>query len=275
MGAPSFYSPGAWQLCWPGQRSVPHPTTLAPSVTASRTSSPAWLLRTDGLASALPAPRRYTGHTAVARVSTIVAGVLIGVTAVVIQSSIEQLVLLRNGLLQSLFSNGALGTGQAVATWAGISVAAVVFSGALVQLFAPKAAGAGVTLVMAFLVRGNQGGSHSLPLFPACTSRLLTCAALHLQQRLGAVNRSGWACTSEQAARDFRRLASGPLFSTALCIARATAYRASTLAREGGAATAWSATSPPACAVLLLPCRTATTSEACSTYRSLLSRLWV
>lgn len=95
-----------------------------------------------------PPAAGFTGHKAVTRMSTILTGMLIGLTAVAIQASIERLELLRNALLQGLFLADVR---QAVGAWAGISIGFVLTSGTLVQLFAPKAAGAGVTLVMAFL----------------------------------------------------------------------------------------------------------------------------
>lgn len=97
------------------------------------------------------------------RVCTLLGGVLIGITAVALQQSIERLVLLRNGLLQHLFLSRR--PAQALGAWVGISTGAVAFSGLLVQLFAPKAAGAGVTLVMAFLNGNDIQGLLSAPVF--------------------------------------------------------------------------------------------------------------
>lgn len=65
-----------------------------------------------------------------------------------IQNSIEHLVVIRNRVLQHFFEESV---GAALFIWLLFSIVTVVLTGALVQIFAPKAAGAGVTLVMAFL----------------------------------------------------------------------------------------------------------------------------
>lgn len=105
-------------------------------------------------------PFRFSGHTAVANLSTILTGVLVGITAFGVQQSIEHLADLRNTALQQFF---LLDVGQAVGVWAGISLVFVTFAGALVHLFAPKAAGAGVPPVMAFLNGVDIPGLLSLP----------------------------------------------------------------------------------------------------------------
>ena len=67
---------------------------------------------------------------------------------VAIQEGIEYAVHLRNGLLQQLVSASMA---KALLVWAALSMGLVAATGLLVQVCAPKAAGAGVTLVMAFL----------------------------------------------------------------------------------------------------------------------------
>lgn len=80
--------------------------------------------------------------------STVLGGIGVGLTAILMQASIDSLVGLRSAALQPFMgthplavSLGALGGG----------VALVVLTAALVQFVAPRAGGGGVTLLMAYL----------------------------------------------------------------------------------------------------------------------------
>lgn len=110
------------------------------------------------------APRRlygYSGRTLVKLLTTVGTGIIIGLTAVALSESIESSVLLRDhwseAVMQTWYdpAHPVLSTLPALGLQLVISVGAAVAAAALVQLVAPKAAGAGVTLVMAYL-NGND-----------------------------------------------------------------------------------------------------------------------
>lgn len=98
----------------------------------------------------------YTGHTATKISTTLISGVGIGVTASLLQYLIDEGVKLRNGLLQH-YASGPQGDSNRMKLWRvfgaqlSLSLCCVLLAAALVQIIAPKAAGAGVTLVMALL----------------------------------------------------------------------------------------------------------------------------
>lgn len=98
----------------------------------------------------------YTGHTLAKFIITMVSGVLTGIFAVALTSSVSALTEWKLHTVQSLLD--ASGSHRVFIAflwhWA-YSCALVVFAVALVQYWAPQAAGAGVTLVMAYL-NGNH-----------------------------------------------------------------------------------------------------------------------
>lgn len=80
--------------------------------------------------------------------STALAGVLVGLTAVALQGSVDRLVALRNAALQQLLQSWPA-LAAAAAALGGVSL--VVAAAAAVQFLAPRAGGGGVTLLMAHL----------------------------------------------------------------------------------------------------------------------------
>jgi chloride channel 7 len=111
------------------------------------------------LAKAPPARRAaggYTGETAAKLVITLLSGLIIGLTAVVLEAGIESGVRWRNGLLQrALLAQGLAGAARA---HLGVALGATLATGAAVQWLAPGAAGSGVSLVMALLNGNNMSG---------------------------------------------------------------------------------------------------------------------
>lgn len=91
----------------------------------------------------------YSGVTLIKLLTTVLCGVATGAAAVALESSIELLVRKRNLAFQALHAQHSLLL--AVASLLAWAVGGLLLLGALVQLFAPGAAGAGVSQVIAFL----------------------------------------------------------------------------------------------------------------------------
>lgn len=98
----------------------------------------------------------YSGRTFVKFVITIHAGVVIGLIAIAIGWSTASMIEWKNGVIMSLYHKSA-GSSFANAMFFHIaySCVLVVFAIVMVQYWAPTAAGAGVSLVMAYL-NGNH-----------------------------------------------------------------------------------------------------------------------
>ena len=110
------------------------------------------------------APRRlygYSGRTLAKLLTTVATGVIIGLTAVALSQSIENMVSLRDRWVRAAMSRHFSAEAPitsvlpALGLQLAVSLTAATGAAALVQLVAPKAAGAGVTLVMAYL-NGND-----------------------------------------------------------------------------------------------------------------------
>ncbi|CAD7703892.1 unnamed protein product [Ostreobium quekettii] len=103
----------------------------------------------------------YTGRTFVKFVITIVAGVLIGLTAIAISTMSKNMIAWKNRVVMSLCDlTSNQGLMAAVAFHTFYSVGLILLAVFMVQFWAPEAAGAGVSLVMAYL-----NGSHVPNLF--------------------------------------------------------------------------------------------------------------
>lgn len=132
------------------------------------------------VSNALPTPLpfvRYSGSTLTKLIATVSSGVAIGLTAAALQLAVDVASRRRNALLDRLLdavppagpSSSSLGTlaGQLLLSGgllhffgalAALSVGIVLLLTLVVALWAPKAAGGGVALVMAFLNGKRPGG---------------------------------------------------------------------------------------------------------------------
>ncbi|WIA21477.1 hypothetical protein OEZ85_000682 [Tetradesmus obliquus] len=98
----------------------------------------------------------YTGHTLAKFIITMVSGILTGVFAVWMSSTVGTMFEWKNGFVQELLDEEGEHRVFIAYLWhAAYSCLLVSFAVALVQYWAPQAAGAGVTLVMAYL-NGNH-----------------------------------------------------------------------------------------------------------------------
>lgn len=97
-------------------------------------------------------PWGVTGSTIASLTTTIISGAFIGITALAMETGVSGAEIWRNGLLQRALDGGL---SQAIAVHLGLAVSSVLIIAGLVQWIAPGAAGAGVSLVMAFL-NGND-----------------------------------------------------------------------------------------------------------------------
>ncbi|PSC76029.1 chloride Carrier Channel family isoform A [Micractinium conductrix] len=144
----------------------------------------------------------YSGRTASRVAATLVAGALIGVTACGLQWGIEHGVAARNSALQhASVHNGALGVFVAKIF---LSTCLTAVAGVLVLLFAPLAAGGGVSAVMGALNGSDVPGLLDLDVFAvkATGGVLSSMAALAVgvegpMVHLGACVASGM-CRAEQ-----------------------------------------------------------------------------
>jgi len=104
------------------------------------------------------APRHVygiSGHTFVALVTTLLTGILIAITGVIMQMGVDGGVAWRNSLLEPIVAKSLL---QGTLLFVALSVGSIATTVAAVQWLAPGAAGAGVSLVMAFLNGNNIAG---------------------------------------------------------------------------------------------------------------------
>ncbi len=133
---------------------------------------------------------RYSGSTLTKLVATVASGVAIGLTAAALQLAVDVASRRRNALLDRLLdvappagpAGGSLGSlaGQALLSGgllhffgalAALSVGIVLLLTLVVALWAPKAAGGGVALVMAFLNGKRPGFAECWP----CNAVLCQC----------------------------------------------------------------------------------------------------
>ncbi|KAL4442514.1 hypothetical protein ABPG77_005098 [Micractinium sp. CCAP 211/92] len=145
------------------------------------------------------------GHcrTLVKLVSTVLAAAATGATAAAMQAAIDWLVGWRNAALQRFYNASLL---QAYAAQLAISCCLVLGAAGAVQAFAPRAAGGGVTWVMAVL-NGNAVGGLFTPLAFAvkwCGSVAVLGASLCLGVEAPMVHLG--ACLASMACRADQRL---------------------------------------------------------------------
>ncbi len=113
-----------------------------------------------------PHIHRYTGHTLGKFIVTMLTGIVVGGIAVLLTSCINLGLDTRNAYVQAILSSSEAGDAHAMwiafAFMLGSGLVCVLTAALMVQLWAPTAAGAGVSLVMAYLngndVRGCVGG---------------------------------------------------------------------------------------------------------------------
>lgn len=102
---------------------------------------------------------RYTGHTLAKFLVTMFTGFVVGVVAVALTGIIDVLLDAKNAHMQAILSSGTVGDARpiwlAFAWLLGIGLVSVFVAALMVQFWAPTAAGAGVSLVMAYL-NGND-----------------------------------------------------------------------------------------------------------------------
>lgn len=91
----------------------------------------------------------YSGSTATKLAATVASGLAIGVTAAALQLAVDQLSRHRNAALDALVPRGGLPA--FFGALMGLGGTAVLVTTLVVHLWAPRAAGGGVALVMALL----------------------------------------------------------------------------------------------------------------------------
>ena len=119
-----------------------------------------------------------TGRTFTALVTTVFAGLLIGVTAKVMEEGIDAAVQWRNNFLDQAILHSPI---KAVGMFLSLASASVLLTAAVVQWLAPGAAGAGVSLVIALLNGNNIAGLltpavYFVKLGGTCVSRMAALA---------------------------------------------------------------------------------------------------
>lgn len=165
-----------------------------------------------------PALRRsYSGSTLTKVTATLVSGVAIGITAAALQLAVDEAARQRNALLGSLLDAGGLP--RFFAALLCISLAAVLAATAAVHLLAPRAAGGGVALVMAYL-NGAWGRCRVLG---HCGVR---CRLLPLLLHVRAV-----AAATAAGRRPFRLPTPAPAAASAAPVPQATPSAACCLAQ--------------------------------------------
>lgn len=175
---------------------------------------------------ACPPAHSYSGSTATKLVATVVSGVAIGLTAAALQVAVDAASHQRNALLDRLLNQGA-GLPRFFGVLLGLVGAVVLALTLLVHWWAPRAAGGGVSLVMAFL-NGACGGRQGTGLH-----RLASCCKqcpIGLQQ----VPNCPTCVTAPAAGNAIQNLLTWPVYATKLLGTAAARLAGLALGIEGG-----------------------------------------